>query len=133
MERLTKRYDTHVAVICENCDKKLECNGGVICGEVLRERLAAYEDVMPLERAQELAQAEKDGRMVVLPTRRKMLEYCPMRHKNNGNCAPAGGFCRPDTEICKALHAAYECGLFSAREEAEAALKKRKEEDNDVD
>ena len=30
-------------------------------------RLAAYEDAMPLERAQELAQAEKAGRMVVLP------------------------------------------------------------------
>lgn len=29
-------------------------------------RLAAYEDAMPLERAQELAQAEKDGRLVVL-------------------------------------------------------------------
>lgn len=33
----------------------------------LRSRLAAYEDTMPLERAQELAQAEKDGRLVVLP------------------------------------------------------------------
>lgn len=32
-------------------------------------RLAAYEDTMPLERAQELAQAEKDGRLVVLPCR----------------------------------------------------------------
>ena len=30
-------------------------------------RLAAYEDALPLERAQELAQAEKDGRLVVLP------------------------------------------------------------------
>lgn len=30
-------------------------------------RLAAYEDTMPLERAQELAQAEKDGRLAVLP------------------------------------------------------------------
>lgn len=30
-------------------------------------RLSAYEDAMPLERAQELAQAEKDGRLVVLP------------------------------------------------------------------
>lgn len=30
-------------------------------------KLAAYEDAMPLERAQELAQAEKDGRLVVLP------------------------------------------------------------------
>lgn len=31
------------------------------------DRLAEYEDAMPLERAQELAQAEKDGRLVVLP------------------------------------------------------------------
>lgn len=31
------------------------------------DRLAAYEDTMPLERAQELAKAEKDGRLVVLP------------------------------------------------------------------
>lgn len=33
----------------------------------LRDRLKMYEDVMPLERAQELAQAEKDGWLVVLP------------------------------------------------------------------
>ena len=30
-------------------------------------RLKQYEDAMPLERAQELSQAEKDGRLVVLP------------------------------------------------------------------
>lgn len=35
-------------------------------GEVIN-RLAAYEDAMPLERAQELAQVEKDGRLIVLP------------------------------------------------------------------
>ena len=34
---------------------------------MLLNRLAAYEDAMPLERAQELSQAEKDGRLVVLP------------------------------------------------------------------
>ena len=33
----------------------------------VRERLKLYEDAMTLERAQELAQAEKDGRLVVLP------------------------------------------------------------------
>lgn len=33
----------------------------------LRGRLKMYEDAMPLERVQELAQAEKDGRLVVLP------------------------------------------------------------------
>lgn len=31
------------------------------------DRLAAYEDTMTLERAQDLAQAKKDGRLVVLP------------------------------------------------------------------
>lgn len=30
-------------------------------------RLAAYEDAMPLDRVQELAQAEEDGRLVILP------------------------------------------------------------------
>lgn len=33
----------------------------------LRSRLKMYEDAMSLERAQELAQADKDGRLVVLP------------------------------------------------------------------
>ena len=33
----------------------------------LRERLKQYEDTMPLERAQELAQAQKDRRLVALP------------------------------------------------------------------
>ncbi len=31
------------------------------------DRLAAYEDALPLERVEELAQAEKDGRLVVVP------------------------------------------------------------------
>lgn len=35
--------------------------------EVVMYRLAAYEDIMPLERAQELVQAEQAGRLVVLP------------------------------------------------------------------
>lgn len=34
-------------------------------------RLKEYEDTMPLERAQELAQAEKDGRLVVLTSRKE--------------------------------------------------------------
>ncbi len=33
----------------------------------VRERLKLYEDAMPLERSQELAKAEKEGRLVVLP------------------------------------------------------------------
>lgn len=35
-------------------------------GEVIT-RLAAYEDAIHIERLQEIVQAEKDGRLVVLP------------------------------------------------------------------
>ena len=65
MERLTKRDDNGIYIDCPD-----DCKGGPACFECERkiaERLAAYEDAMPLERAQELAQAEKAGRLVVLP------------------------------------------------------------------
>lgn len=48
-----------------NRDAACWFNHGTI-GEII-DRLAAYENAMPLERAQEFAQAEKDGRLVVLP------------------------------------------------------------------
>lgn len=48
--------------VCENQDGCEKCP----VAEAF-DRLAAYEDTMPLERAQDLAQAEKDGRLVVLP------------------------------------------------------------------
>lgn len=36
---------------------------------------------------------------------------CPMRHEENGNCLPHGGFCLAvSAEICLALHNAYEHG-----------------------
>lgn len=36
---------------------------------------------------------------------------CPIRHKENGNCLPLGGFCTSvSDEICHALHNAYMCG-----------------------
>lgn len=87
--------------------------------------ILAFSDI---EHLKDIFKAEKDGRLVVLLDRQKMLEHCPMRHPDNGNCVAAGGFCRPDTEICKALHVAYEQGLFNAHEEAEATLKKSKED-----
>lgn len=108
------------------------------------DRLAAYEDTMPLERAQELAQAEKDGRLVVLPV--------PV-----GSGKVAYGLYDPDdapqritTIECDYLEKleiwdnpghevvievdGWEIGesdigktVFLTREEAEAALKKREE------
>lgn len=71
---------------------------------------------------EDLLQAEKDGRLVVLPNKKGMLDSCPMRVEQNGNCSPAGGFCKPDTEICKALHAAYEAGVFNVRTEAATTI-----------
>lgn len=38
---------------------------------------------------------------------------CPMRHPDNGNCQPAGGFCTAvSDQICEALHSAYDLGGF---------------------
>ena len=42
-----------------------------------------------------------------------MIENCPMRHKENGNCIPAGGFCTANKNICYALHNAYKMGVES--------------------
>lgn len=36
---------------------------------------------------------------------------CPMRHPDNGNCLPVGGFCTAvNNIICDALHNAYNRG-----------------------
>lgn len=32
-----------------------------------------------------------------------MIENCPMRHKENGNCIPVGGFCTANKNICYAM------------------------------
>lgn len=75
-----------------------------------------------IQHMEDLLQAEQDGRLVVLPSEKGMLNSCPMRVEQNGNCSPIGGFCKPDTEICKALHAAYEAGAFNARAQAAPAV-----------
>lgn len=100
-------------------------------------RLAAYEDAMPLERAQELSQAEKDGRLVVLPCKVGDKVY---RVITTASAAPVV------TEIeIKTLGQAVDLigtigkkqvlvSWYLTREEAEAALKKREEEgDNEAD
>lgn len=54
---------------------------------------------------------------------------CPMRHPDNGNCSPAGGFCTAvSNAICEALHSAYDLGGFDlfrrVRQDGPAELKK---------
>lgn len=49
---------------------------------------------------------------------------CPMRHPENGNCLPHGGFClnAVSDSACEAMHKAYEMGYTAgaARAESEA-------------
>lgn len=47
------------------------------------QRLADYEDAMPLERVQELAQADKDGRLMVLPEGTKSMIMAGFVAKGN--------------------------------------------------
>lgn len=91
------------------------------------DRLAAYEDAMPLERAQELAQAEKDGRLVVLQdgitVHDLQNEYCNARHMADERL--------PSPSYTTGNIAGFGEGVIHildkilTREEAEAALKKR--------
>lgn len=63
MERLTTRCDGRPALAKGYEERFTESS----LFFMLLNRLAAYEDAMSLERVQELAQAEKEGRLVVLP------------------------------------------------------------------
>ena len=93
------------------------------------DRLAAYEDAMPLERAQELAQAEKDGRLVVLQdgitVHDLQNKYCNARHMADERL--------PSPSYTTGHIAGFGEGVIHildkilTREEAEAALKKREE------
>lgn len=139
------------------------------------DRLAAYEDAMPIEWAKELAQAEKDGRLVVLPCKDDTVftieedffncdqcknkanaryqphidriscdfdnsEHCPLRveeHKVEGfeisfkegdpvvSLPGAYGYEGLET------YSGFDGKCYYTREEAEAALEKREEEENE--
>lgn len=90
-------------------------------------RLAAYEDAMTLERAKELAQAEKDGRLVVLPLEAKEGDPIPQCFYGDGGLCP--GLSAPNDdepiEMCKRCWYCS-CGY---RQEAEEALRKEEQSD----
>ena len=65
MKRLTDRMFDGTA--CVDVGDDVEITGHETTRRQIITRLAAYEDAMTLERTKELAQAEKDGRLVVLP------------------------------------------------------------------
>lgn len=118
-------------------------------------RLKQYEDAMPLERARELAQAEKDGRLVVLPCKAGDMLYevdlpkygvitCEVFYIGTYNGPAAYGRGNPmvsavsvGVEVVegygKGSGYAFEAEdfgktVFLTREEAEAALKKMEDE-----
>lgn len=151
MERLTERWCAGGIRIkgCSTLYADKERKGAPASNAIVR--LAAYEDAMPLERAQELARAEKDGRLVVIPCKVGDVVYFPVAGKWNAATIDRieidlngvkFGWIQYDVgpEVNKLLSWAKGCfatgdigkTVFLAREEAEAALKKR-EADNEVD
>jgi len=107
MERLTKRLPNGMAYLAKVKDNEQEIEGTKNTLEYLLEswqRLAAYEDIgLTLERASELAAAEKDGRLVVMPAIKKNStlywvwadEVMPVICKgiSHGNVGRDGKFC----------------------------------------
>lgn len=110
------------------------------------DRLAAYEDTIPLERVQEIAQAEKDGRLIVLPCKVGDLVFAlwdvPTKYKYViyyaeikevciyvRNCRMTITYRLEPIEYRgrRKEYRAEDFGktVFLTREEAEAALKKR--------
>lgn len=73
MARMTKRFpDGKAVVVCDSCEQKKDkqCTFSE-CRASLIKRLAAYEDIAELcggvDRLREFAEADKDGRLVMLP------------------------------------------------------------------
>lgn len=71
MERLTRNYPEHAAVLCDNCDKEYESCDASDCLRVVAKRLADIEDILgdtyDLDRLRELVEAEKAGKNFVSP------------------------------------------------------------------
>lgn len=134
MERLTNENHKEFG-FCVYTGKKNPYSAPIIIGELsappnadyspneilvdVFERLAAYEDTMPLERAQELAQAEKDRRLVVLQCKpgQKIWAESPIKGMV---------YCFDAPEIAWIIENAELFGkeIFLSCEEAEAALKR---------
>lgn len=139
MERLTvKRSDGRWALANNDGAKPLKQMEKI---PIAIDRLAAYEDAMPLERAQELAQAEKDGRLLVLQKAPPQIGNTVYEIVENAILENLVTYVDLQRMSCEAssdkggLVEFYLCEIgktvFLTREEAEAALKKRKA-DNEV-
>lgn len=145
MERLTEHFGNSIFIKwCKTLYANQESKTAPASNAIVR--LAAYEDAMPLERAQELAQVEKDGRLAVLPckvgnkvyepNKRGFISIYEVTSIHVLACSVIVGWKLVDG-ICSNLDgfemSALGKSVFLTREEAEAALKKRKEADDEVD
>lgn len=155
MERLTYDFcigNTHCwqvkgadNFLCKDVCREQGDNGCEECPiKKAIDRLAAYEDTMSLERAHELAQAEKDGRLVVLPckvgdtvyevNKRGFISTYQVISIHISSCSVLVGWNLVDG-IYSNLNgfevSALGKTVFLTHEEAEAALKKREEADNE--
>lgn len=81
MDRLTFEGDFCTIAMCQH--QKCPYDGACSQKETWK-RLKEYEDTMPLGRVRELAQAEKDGRLVVLPCKVGDTVYRVVRRKDGG-------------------------------------------------
>ena len=115
------------------CNDLGGCTNGCIVPK-LYARLAAYEDIMPLDLAQEFAQAEKDGRLVVLPCKvgdtvfaAETTPVIPLSVTHVGVILDG-----EDGEDWERLDN-FGKTVFQTRKEAEMARKKREETDNEAD
>lgn len=83
MERLTEHLGNSIFIRgCKTFYANEERKNAPASNAIVR--LAAYEDTMTLERAQELAKAEKEGQLVVLPCKPDANAY---RWKNGDDIA----------------------------------------------
>lgn len=73
MERLTRNYPEHAAVLCDNCDKEYESCDASDCLRVVAKRLADIEDILgdtyDLDRLRELIAADRAGKAMILPVK----------------------------------------------------------------
>lgn len=164
MERLTeyaipaigrgtpKKFPCFSEKISKNDCPLMFCHKAEFCDSIknrecpylqVMDRLAAYEDTMQLERAQELAQAEKNGRLVVLPckvgdtvyvTYGEGYKVCIVdRIHVIANNQVQVRMRHLLTETLWLSVSKFGKTVFLTREEAEAALKKREEAGNEAD
>lgn len=134
MERLTKRlHDGKVVTDCDSCEQKKDkqCTFSE-CRASLIKRLAAYEDIAEpcggLDRLRELDEADKDGRLVMLPCKvgdtvyfaligriieKQVFSIVSFSNSTRIYCGGTSEYFRPE-DIGKTF--------FLAREEAERAI-----------